>query len=239
MGDPQNHPPPTNRGVPPPRIAPTYNPPGLRNHPGVARGPRPGASCSGRGGWAVDSGVEAHGQLRRTARLGSGGLVTVGPDRVVSPRGQLPRGQLTEGQGPGVLAPLPGPVDELPAWRCLAGREGAGPTRGKGQPYKAVPHREPRSNKGEAGSPGGDLPRADGTLSHSGDPGYRGRGRWQATAKGGNHPTRRGLAGHRPPSKGAQGVRGAPQSLPWHLVVRGKPRRPGSTERGERGPVSE
>ena len=74
----------------------------------------------------MDSGVEAHGQ--RAGRPGwdrGGRLVTVGPARVS-------RGQLTEGQGPGVLAPLPGPVDELPAWRCLAGREGGRPNAGKG-----------------------------------------------------------------------------------------------------------
>ena len=132
-----------------------------------------GASCSGGGGWAVDSGVEAHGQRAGRPGWGRGGLVTAGPDRVS-------RGQLTEGQGPGRLpgnqsvrsaggesrerargvprdgrpgegwmsttgrrrrtaargacgaAPLPGPVDELPAWRCLAGREGGRPNAGKG-----------------------------------------------------------------------------------------------------------
>ena len=38
-GYPKNHPPTTNRGVPSPRIVPTHTLSGLRNHPGVARGP--------------------------------------------------------------------------------------------------------------------------------------------------------------------------------------------------------
>ena len=50
-----------------------------------------------RGGWAVDSGVKAHGQSHRTARLGSGGcLAVVGLARVS-------RGQRTGKQGPGRL----------------------------------------------------------------------------------------------------------------------------------------
>ena len=80
----------------------------------------------------------------------------------------------------------------------------------RGSPTRRCLIGEPRSNKGEAGSPGGDLPRAGGTLSHSSDPGHRGRGRWQATAKGGDNPTRRGLAGHRSPFQGILGVPGAP-----------------------------
>ena len=120
--------------------------------------------------------------------------------------------------------PFLGPWTNSRPGGAWPGAKGAGPTRGKGQPYKAVPHREPRSNKGEAGSPGGDLPRADGTLSHSGDPGHRGRGRWQATAKGGDHPTRRGLAGHRSPFQGSAGrAWGTPVSIRGTLSSAGSP----------------
>ena len=56
----------------------------------------------------------------RDGRPGEGWMSTTGRRRRTAARGACG------------AAPLPGPVDELPAWRCLAGREGTGPTRGKG-----------------------------------------------------------------------------------------------------------
>ena len=66
-------------------------------------------------------------------------------------------------------------------------------------------------------------------------------------AGGGGKPLRRerttprggASQGTVPPSKGSWGCLGHPSLCPWHLVVRGESRRPGSPERGGRGPVSE
>ena len=51
------------------------------------------------------------------------------PGEGVGSRRRPPETDRREG---GASAPLPGPVDEIPAWRCLAGREGGRPNAGKG-----------------------------------------------------------------------------------------------------------
>ena len=205
-----------------------------------------------RGGWAVDSGVEAHGQ--RAGRPGWDRGGTPG-DRRAGPR--VPRSTHRKDRGLGGclaivgLDPRAGSPGSVPGESRENGRPGEGwksttaagdgPPRGgrvsppswaRGRtPGLAVPGRARRgqAQRGERGSPtrrclignpdptrvrqgarGAACLEADGTLSHSGDPGHRGRGRWQATAKGGDNPTRRGLAGHRPPFQGILGVPGAP-----------------------------
>ena len=75
-------------------------------------------------------------------------------------------------------------------------RRGQAQHEERGSPYKAVPHRVTPIQQGEGRTArGAACLGADGTLSPNGDPGHRGRERWQATAKGGEDPTRRGLAG--------------------------------------------
>ena len=134
MGDPQNPPPPANRGGPPPRIAPTYNSPGLRNHPGVARGPPDRSELQWQGG------------------LGSG--FGRGGPRSIAPDGQARVG----GPGDRRAGPRGQPTWPTPPW-STHGRTGAwrvGPpswARGR-TPGLAVPGRarrgRPNAGKGAA-----------------------------------------------------------------------------------------
>ena len=106
--------------------------------------------------------------------------------------------------------PFLGPWTNSRPGGAWPGAKGQAQRGERGSPTRRCLIGNPDPTRVRQGARGAACLEADGTLSHSGDPGHRGRGRWQATAKGGDNPTRRGLAGHRSPFQGILGVPGAP-----------------------------